>query len=189
MHALIDKASGTAPLQSVTIKWIDDETSIDELIDDLMMRTEHSETWPFMDWVEEASADRDTRLLGAFNTDLGQWAGFIAFRPDLQLRPQQPGKAKLEVEMSIESLYVTEGERNSGIGTTLMQLAVDSVNASIQAIRAKHVLLALDIQINFVADCFSEQAFKIASSGLAKLYALQSERVIVQNQITLSLEE
>jgi GNAT superfamily N-acetyltransferase len=189
MHALSDKAIGTAPLQSVTIRWVDDETSMQMLVDDLMARTEYSETWPFMDWVEEAAADQDTRLLGAFNTDTGQWAGFIAFRSESQIKPDKPGKALVEAEVSIESLYVTEEERRSGIGTTLMQLAIDFVNASIQALRAKHMLLKLDIRINFIADCFSEPAFKIASNGLEKLCALQAEKVSVQNQVTLAVED
>jgi GNAT superfamily N-acetyltransferase len=189
MHALNDKAVGTAPLQSVTIKWVDDEETMQMLLDDLIARTEYSETWPFMDWVEEAAADNDTRLLGAFNADTAQWAGFIAFRLELQIKPQKPGQANVEAEVSIESIYVTEEERKSGIGTTLMQIAIDTINTSIQSLRAKHVLLKLDIHISFVADCFSEPAFKIASNGLKKLCALQAEKIVVQDQITLAMED
>ena len=189
MHALNHETIERAPLQSVTIKWIDDDTSSKMLIDDLLARTEFSDTWPFMDWIEEATADQDTRLLGAFNSDSNQWAGFIAFRLELQIKPDKPGKALIEAEVSIESLYVTEEERKKGVGSVLMRLAIDSINASIQSLRAKHVLLKMDIRLSFIADCFSEHAFKIASNGLSKLCALQGETIVVQDQITLSIED
>lgn len=189
MHALNASTNSPAPLQSVTIKWVDDEATRQALIDDLMARTEFSDTWPFMDWVDEAAADQNTRTLGAYSTDVSQWAGFIAYRSEFSVRPEKPGKARLEAEISIESLYVTEQERKNGIAATLMQLAMDAVNASIQAIRAQHLLLKLDVRITFAADCFSEPAYKLASNGLNRLCSLQVEKIEVQNQITLSVDD
>jgi GNAT superfamily N-acetyltransferase len=188
MQAL-NVSANSAPLQSVTIRRVADEPTRQALVDDLMARTEFSDTWPFMDWIEEAVADAATKTLGAYNTAVSQWAGFIAYRSELNIRPEKPGRALLEVNISVESIYVTEQERGKGVANTLMQLAMDAVNAAIQALRAQHLLLKLDARINFTADCFSEPAYKIVSSGLNRLCSLQTEQVEVQNQIALSIDE
>lgn len=189
MHALNASPNSPTPLQSVTIKWVADEMARQALINDLMARTEFSDTWPFMDWVDEAAADQDTRILGAYNADLDQWAGFIAYRSEFHIKPEKPGKALLEAEISIESLYITEQERRNGVAATLMQLAMEAVNASIQALRAQNLLLNLDLRLNFIADCFSEPAHKVASNGLNRLCSLQGEKIEVQSQITLSVDD
>lgn len=189
MHALTTSKNKLIPIESETIKWIVDEPSRRALIDDLMVRTEFSDTSPFMDWIEEAAADPATRILGAYSTDIGQWAGFITYRPEFLISPKKPGTASLETEISIESLYVTEQERQNGVASRLMQLAIDAVNTSIQMVRAQNPLLKLSLRITFIADCFSEPAHKIASQGLSRLCSLQLEPIDVQNQITISLED
>jgi hypothetical protein len=185
MPALLNSKIPSSPLQSVSVKWITSETTRQALLDDLLTRTEFSETWPFMEWIEEAAADQATKILGAYNSGIEQWAGFITFRSEFSIKPAKPGQATLTAEISVDSLYITEQERGKGMATTMMQIAVDSINASIQAVRAQNLLLKLDLHINFTADCFSHEAQKIALDGLTRLCSLQTEKIEVANRITL----
>lgn len=181
-------AEAKTPLQSVAIKWVTDEKNRAELVNDLMTRTEYSDTSPFMDWVEEASADIKTKTLGAYNSDIGQWAGFLAFRTEYKIMPEKPGKARIVAEIQIESVYLTEQERGKCIANVLMEMAIDSINGEIENIKANNMLLKMSVEIAFIADCFSDAACHVATKGLNRLMFLNKDAA-VQNHITLVLDE
>jgi GNAT superfamily N-acetyltransferase len=173
------------PLQSVAIKWVVGEEARAALTDDLMARTEFSDTSPFMDWVEEAGADTHTQILGAYNSDLNQWAGFLACRTEYEIKPERPGKAKLATEIQIESLYVTESERGKKIASVMMEMAMDAINNSIEEMRTKNLLLKMDVEITFIADCGSAESYQVASKGLNRLLFLRKDVSAMKNQISL----
>lgn len=179
----------TKTLQSISIRWITNPEDRDAIIDDLMDRTEHSDTWPFMDWVDEAFSDPAISLLGAYNSDLGMWAGFFAFRYEQKVAPVRPGVATIHGEFSMEYAYMTESERKHGISDTMVMISINHVNETIEAARAENPLLRWNISIAVAADCFDAASEKLARKSITYIQAHQGNDLLLQDRVTTQLED
>lgn len=145
---------------SVVISPVDSVTEADRLLLSLERRTNHSDTWPFFEWVEYGMMEPDVEMIAVRPNGHVDNLGFAVFSIQANAQTAVFSTRTLSLDVEIHRLYVSDSDRRRGLGLGL----VAAIVADVGRILANHVnsLSGINrINVHLLGDSFSPEAARL----------------------------
>lgn len=156
----------------------------DAVCDAMYAQSQYLETWPFMDWLDEAVSDPEIRLFGIRDQ---HWRGFLAY--SVENNPVLHAARQSERVILLRYLYVGESSQNQRFGSRLCEAVSSPMIGSVWKLAHEDQSAGRDTSVILRADIFSAAAYIAIHKCFSQVQNEFSGLKNIQISVDVSLNE